>query len=110
LSYNYQAPNITPQGTILPMQALDASLKKDVLKGKGNLSVRVSDVFNTRQFAIRTTGVNFTDEFVRKRESRIFFATFTYRFGSMENISKKSNKKSGGREDGGTGGGTDDMQ
>ncbi len=94
LTYNYDSPNITPQGRILSIQSLDISLKKDILKKKASISVRVSDVFNTRMFRMQMDTPQFKDNFTRKRESRNVFVTFAWKFGS-EDAQKRMEKKKG---------------
>jgi hypothetical protein len=95
VSYNYDSPIATPQGMILSMYWLDVSGSKDILKKRATVSVRFSDIFNTRQFRLVMDTPQFTDTFFRKRESRNVFVTFTWRFGSSENAGKKAEKKKG---------------
>ncbi len=104
IAYNYNGKNVTPQGYMIPMQNLDLSLKKDVLKGKGSLNLRVTDIFNTRQFGAFTSSTTFEQNFIRKRESRIATINFTYRFGAADKSGKGKGKK---RETGSEGGDMD---
>lgn len=103
LTGRYRAPFATAQGQILEIYGMNAALKKKVLKGKGSLTLRVSDVFNNFRFAFNTTGENFNQQSTRKRESRIGYLSFMYRFGTMDRNGRKG--KRGGRN---SGGGDDD--
>jgi outer membrane receptor protein involved in Fe transport len=49
----YYAPNIIPQGKVLERYSVDLGLKKPVFKGKGEVSLIASDLFNT--FGLRQT-------------------------------------------------------
>ncbi len=82
VSYNYVAPMITILGEMIPMHGLDIAAKTDLLKKRLSLSLRVSDIFDTRQFGVRIYNSNITQTFVRKRETRIAFLTATWKFGS----------------------------
>ncbi len=53
LSAVYYAPNIIPQGKIMERYSIDIGLKKQVLKGKAEISLSATDLLNT--FAIRKT-------------------------------------------------------
>jgi hypothetical protein len=49
LSFNYRAPQDTPQGKRLSTYNLDLGMNRDILKGKATVSLRVRDLFNTRK-------------------------------------------------------------
>jgi iron complex outermembrane receptor protein len=74
---------------MLPNQGLDIGIKKEVLKGKGSLNVRVSDVFATRFFGLDIDDVTFVQHLERRFESRIGWLGFTYRFGKSDNAQKQ---------------------
>ena len=90
LSYYYQGENVTPQGTFNPIQSLDITVKKDFLQKRMSLGFRVSDIFNSQGFSVNQTTSTFMREFNRKRDSRTFFLTFTYRIGTDD---KKQNRR-----------------
>lgn len=101
----YRAPFAISQGEISEVYHIDAALKKKVLKGKGSLTLRVSDIFDKRQFAVATEGDNFNQQSTRKRESRIGYLSFSYRFGSLDG--KRGRGRRGNRNRGGGNGGDD---
>ena len=79
LSGNYRAPIITPQGKMFAMYSADAAVKKDILKERASIGLRVSDIFNTQHFDMETYGTDFYSRMNRKRESRILYFSFTYK-------------------------------
>ena len=79
LAVNYRSPFIIAQGTIQQFFNVDIGVKHDVMKGRGTLNLRVSDIFNTLQFQANTFGDNFESTRLGKRESRIGFIGFSYR-------------------------------
>lgn len=90
LSYFYQGANVTPQGTFNPIQSLDLTVKKDFLEKRMSLGFRISDVFNSQGFSFNQSTSTFTRDMNRRRDSRTFFLTFTYRIGTDD---KKQNRK-----------------
>lgn len=107
LAYNINVWNVISQGRIIPIQALDASAKYDLLKGKLSLVARLSDVFDTRQFEVNTAGLGFEQNVLRKRQTRIGFIGITYRFGKQPTDKKatRTTREGGSMEDSGGGGG-----
>lgn len=99
---NYRAVGQRPQGLIQPFFNIDLALRQQVLKGKGDIGLRVSDIFNTLKFEIDLTDPEIQGTLLRDRESRIGFLSFTYRFGKQTN-----NKRGRSGRGGGGGGGMD---
>lgn len=98
LSGWYSSPSIW-QGTFesKEMWSVDGGVMKTVLKGKGNVKVSVSDIFQS----MRWGGVsNFAGQYMKAGggwESRLFKLNFTYRFGS--NQIKAARQRKTGLED-----------
>ncbi|WP_201984282.1 outer membrane beta-barrel protein [Hymenobacter rubidus] len=83
LTSTYRSRQVGPTlGGLEPIYFTDVALKKDVLKDRGTLSLRVSDVFNTQLFEVQAYAPGLDFHIQIKRETRIGFLTFTYRFGS----------------------------
>ncbi|MDX1909461.1 MAG: TonB-dependent receptor [Bacteroidia bacterium] len=80
----YNTPQNTPQGRMIPRTAVDVSVRKKIAKGKGNLALAVTDVFDTQQFGMSASDLTFSQSFIRKRESRIGTLSFTWRFGKAD--------------------------
>lgn len=83
LMYRYSGERITPQAIIDPFHAVDVALSKNFFDDKATLGLRVSDLFNSAQMNIRFRDANFIETSDRRRDTRTFFATFTYRIGDM---------------------------
>ncbi len=90
---NYRGPIVLPQGQIEPQWSLNLGVRKDVLDGKGTVSLNVSDIFNTRNFRITTEDPRFTQFRKFQRESRIGTLSFTYRFGAVKEKSDDQSRR-----------------
>ncbi len=96
----YRSPITVPQGTIDAMYWADISIKKTILKDRGSVSLRLSDIFNTQAFNINISDYNFTQEMQYKGNSRALYLSFTYKFGKPFKDSKPKKRKQR-RDDGG---------
>ncbi len=96
----YMGPMVNIQSKMNPMYSVDFAVKKDLFKDRASVNLRVSDIFNTMKFSGTSWGEGFTNDNVRKRDSRVLFLGFTYRFGG-DNGKPKQRKKddSGGGQD-----------
>ncbi|MER2999067.1 TonB-dependent receptor domain-containing protein [Pontibacter populi] len=103
LSGFYRAPSADIQGRMEQMFSADLGMKKDVLKKNGTISLRVSDIFNTRQFNFLSYGPTFRTESENRRQSRIIYLGFTYRLNSdgenQRNRRQNDGEQNGGDED-----------
>lgn len=96
LSMFLQGKNVTPQGYTEPMFSADFALKKDFMKKRMSLGLRISDLFNTQKFGFSSNTSTFNTTFERRRDSRTLFLTFTYRMGSDD---KKQQRKKPNQEE-----------
>lgn len=101
--YNFRGPTRFPQGKMQAMHGAELGMKFFALKGKLIVNLRLSDIFNTRQFAVSATGYNFETSAIRKRDTRNFYIGISYRFGNNDN--KTTKRKTGGDENMNNGGG-----
>ncbi|NDK56808.1 outer membrane beta-barrel family protein [Pontibacter fetidus] len=102
LSAFYRAPTADIQGRMEQMFSTDLGVKKDVWKKNGTISLRVSDLFNTRQFNFLSFGPEFRTESENRRQSRIIYLGFTYRLNSEDNQRNRrqnQDEQGGGDED-----------
>ncbi|OFY28502.1 MAG: hypothetical protein A2275_19185 [Bacteroidetes bacterium RIFOXYA12_FULL_35_11] len=101
ISGNFRGPMLTPQGQMKPSYGVDIAMKKDIMKEKASVSLRVSDVFNTQKFGIEQSGEGFTFNHTRKRESQVFYVSFTYKIneGMKQKQRRKPQEGSGGGGD-----------
>jgi len=79
---NYESPEIEAQDREEEVYFADVAFKYDFLKGKATLSMRVSDVFDTRRHNSETRGESFFITSTHKMDSRIGFLGFTYRINN----------------------------
>jgi iron complex outermembrane recepter protein len=80
----YRSPGIESQLRMNSMATVNIGLRKKMLKGKGNLSLNINDVFWTQYF---TGDVKFNDIDVKvesRWESRVARLNFSYRFGNTK--------------------------
>jgi outer membrane receptor protein involved in Fe transport len=92
-SANYRSPILLSQGTMEAVYFTEMALKKDVLRKKGTITFRLNDIFNTQEFTVTQAGENFRSDNYRKRQSRIAFVGFSYRFGDMGGQNKKRDRR-----------------
>lgn len=103
MSFNYTSPMITVssggshfmsgggQGEIKENYFADFGMKKEFLKGRIAVSLRMSDVFKTMKYDMVTYGENFTSSMKRRRQSRILFFGIVYKLNG--GIKQKGRKK-----------------
>lgn len=92
------------QGRMQTMFSTDLAYSRPVLSDKGKLTMKISDIFNTRQFGIETRGAMFDQSFVYKRQTRFVTLSLSYNFGDQSNNRqhrKGSMHDGGGDMDGG---------
>ncbi|HSI78795.1 MAG TPA: outer membrane beta-barrel family protein [Lunatimonas sp.] len=77
---NYDSPEIEAQGRDRAQYYIDASLQRSFLSDKGNLSLSVTDIFDTRRFAGNALTNSFSQEFYSKRETRIVLLSARFNF------------------------------
>jgi len=95
----FKSPRILSQGKTLAMYSTDIAVKKSIFKKKLALSFRVSDIFDTRRFALE---VNENQSFKAKSEwnweSRRLFFSVAYKFGKQSMPKAKKQSSGGGME------------
>lgn len=89
---NYVSVMKSPVGEVRGMSGVDAALRQDIWKGKGNITLNVSDIFFTRKFRVYNFSDFHTYNGERIRESRIGMLTFSYRFGKNDTNQRRRGK------------------
>ncbi len=89
VSGKYYSGFVSLQGTSGPFTSADLMAKYSFWGNSASLSMRIRDVFNTRQFVFESTGIGFSQDMFHKRMSRTFNLTFSYRFGKLEDKRKR---------------------
>ena len=90
------------QGEMKTMLSTDLAYSRPVLSNKGKLTIKISDLFNTRGFGIDTHGASFDQSFWYKRQSQSINVSFSYKFGDQSNNrNRRGGSRDGGDMDGG---------
>ena len=98
----YRGANKSLQFDVEPMYKIDAGARLKVLKGKGSLSFRYNDIFDTMHFG-------FTSERPYKSEGNFYWDSqtvylgFNYRFGNGKNRAKSRKRRDNHEKQGGGG-------
>lgn len=79
---NYNSPRTMAQGKMDAMYFADMALRYDFLKNSASVSLRVSDIFDTRRFIGETWGPGFVITSDRKMDSRVVYLGFSYRLNN----------------------------
>jgi hypothetical protein len=80
---NYNAPRTVEGGRQLSMLMTNFALRRKLWKDAGNLTVRLSDPFNTMRFKMRTSTGQISELTERRFGSRAFVLTFSRNFGTQ---------------------------
>jgi outer membrane receptor protein involved in Fe transport len=102
LSGNYRAPLVVPQGRLLAVYGVDMALRQRLLHDRAALTLRVSDLFNTRRQYTQLAAEGLTSAIQTKYESRVGYLGFTWFLGSNKPASTIDNQPKG--DTGGFGG------
>ena len=100
LDGRYRAPAEYPQGTFAGYVSHSAAVNRDFYDGKLRASVRVSDIFDQRQWSYTSEGSDFFQDGTFKRQSRFVYASLTWSWGKLE----PGQKRGRGEYDRGSGG------
>ena len=90
------------QWKVDPMKMVNLGANYSVFKGKGNLTFRVNDIFNTMQFQFASDNP-FTQNGRFKWESRTAYLGFNYNFGGGKNKAKSRRRRDDNEKQGGGG-------
>ncbi len=92
ITWIYRGASTRRYSKSLETQKFDTAIRWKILKGKGNISLRVTDIFDTYQSESILFGAGFEENSLRKRESRIGYISFSYQF-AKGGMTKKRNRK-----------------
>lgn len=100
----YRGPSVTTQGQFNGYAFLDANIQKSLLDGDLTIALKLSDVFNTREWSYISDLPGLYQTNLFKRESQNLFLTLTWKLGHLEERQRGSNR---GRNNGDFDGGGD---
>ncbi len=75
----FNGPSVMAQATRSAFYTVDAAIKKEFWNRKASLSVRMSDIFNTMKFQVKTDDLNLKAIMEFKRQTQILYVTFAYK-------------------------------
>ena len=101
-SGNYRAPLVVPQGRLLAVYGVDVALRQRLLRDRAALTLRVSDVFNTRRQYTQLAAEGLTTDLQTKYETRVGYLGFSWFLGTRKSDSTIENQPQG--DSGGLGG------
>lgn len=102
LSGFYSAPDLGLQFQRNEMWKIDAGASYNVFKGKGTVSARVSDIFNSMNFSFEGTKP-YRQEGEFNWESQSVYLGFNYRFGGGKNSALQRKRRDNNEKQGGGG-------
>lgn len=80
LTVIYLAPDIIPQGKIYSRFSVDAGVKKQTQKGKGEIFLNASDILNTLRIKREVNGNGFTLASTDYYETQVFRIGYSYKW------------------------------
>ena len=102
----YRGPGRNSQSEVKGSINLSGAINKNILKKKGTISFRMSDILNTSKFRVITTTENYISEREFRRREPTYIFTFTYKINEKKSDRKRNtrgNNFQGGGDEGGYG-------
>jgi outer membrane receptor protein involved in Fe transport len=90
VSCSYRSARLTPQGKSFGTFVLNSGIRQDLFKKKVSLILTASDIFKTLKQKSELTTLYLNQTSVGRRDARIIYLGFSYRFGKM---TKKQNEE-----------------
>ena len=81
LSGDYRAPLVVPQGRLLAVYGVDVALRQRLFHDRAALTLRVSDIFNTRRQYTQLAADGLTTDLQTKYETRVGYLGFSWFLG-----------------------------
>ncbi len=102
LSGHYRAPLVVPQGRILSVYGVDVALRQRLFHDRAALTLRVSDVFNTRRQYTQLAADGLVTDIRTKYETHVGYLGFSWFLGTRKAASTIEDQPQGDK--GGIGG------
>ncbi|MFN0213715.1 MAG: TonB-dependent receptor domain-containing protein [Saprospiraceae bacterium] len=80
----WSGPTSTAQGYTIPVWYVDFSVRKDLWKRTGSITLSVQDIFRSRRTGSYTESDYFNQETWRRRDPQLVRVNFSYRFGKFD--------------------------
>jgi len=95
LSGDYRAPLVVPQGRLLAVYGVDMALRQRLFGDRAALTLRVSDLFNTRRQYTQLAAAGLTTDLRTKYETRVGYLGFTWFLGASKPTNNLDNQPKG---------------
>lgn len=102
LSGSYRAPQLVAQGRLGAVYSVEVALRQRLLRERAALTLRVSDLANSRRPASQLAATDLLATLLTKYETRVGYLSFTWFFGGTKPASPLDNQPPG--DTGGFGG------
>jgi outer membrane receptor protein involved in Fe transport len=102
LSGDYRAPLVVPQGRLLAVYGVDVALRQRLFHDRAALTLRVSDLFNTRRQYTQLAADGLATDLQTKYETRVGYLGLSWFLGTKKSDSTIENQPRG--DTGGMGG------
>src|SRR5690606_12629731 len=99
VSLDYRAPRTTTQGKRNAIYSVDMGSSRDILNGKGTLTLSGRDLFNQRKYSGYAEGPEFYTEEVFVWRNRQIILNFSYRINQQKAPEKPENGNDGQGDD-----------
>ncbi|MDY0102106.1 MAG: TonB-dependent receptor [Lentimicrobium sp.] len=93
---NYRSPEVEAQEREEEVYFADVAFRYDFWQNKASVSLRVSDVFDSRRFDSRTWGEGFTIQSSRRMETRVAYLGFSYKINNYKRQREKDRSQESG--------------
>jgi len=97
----HRGPSVTAQGQFNGFTFADASVQRKLFDGDLTITLKLSDVFNTRQWSYSSDFQRLYQESTYKRESQNLFLTISWNLGKLEAGKGRTGRPSSGGASGG---------
>jgi outer membrane receptor protein involved in Fe transport len=84
IAFNYRAPSVRAQGTMLSVYHFDLGVSRDIIKGNATIGLNIRDLFNTWRFRFTTNTPEIQTQTNGKWRQRSIVLVFTYRFNQTK--------------------------
>ena len=95
----YSGPRVTAQSKSKSIFSMSGALNKDILKEKGTISFRASDIFNSSKRITETRTPTFFSYGEFQWRQPTFIVTFTYRLNQKKNQNNRTQMNQGSGEE-----------
>ncbi len=90
---------VTPQGRFNGFATLNLAASRNLPGDHWQITLQAKDIFNTRRWSYSTLTEDFEQDVWRQRESRNVYLTLQYKFGKLEERSRRGSGSRGGGDD-----------